>query len=156
MDRAQARARITALRDAEGRANTDELDQLWAALETVRPEEILGRWKGSALSTGHPVEKMLIDANWHGKHFHSPDHVEPLICRDAKGNLFSHKELGQGDASLYMVEFRGEVTATMVYDGRPILDHLKRIDDHTLLGCMNGKGVLDQDGRHFFFLLERE
>jgi hypothetical protein len=54
-----------------------------------------------------------------------------------------------------MVEFRGESTATMVYDGRPVLDHFKRVDEGTLLGVMNGKGVLD-DGRHYYFVLERD
>ncbi|MGD3112896.1 DUF4334 domain-containing protein [Streptomyces sp. YGL11-2] len=156
MDIAQARTRITAIREAGGQATTDELDQLWAALETVRPEEILGSWKGSAFATGHPVESVLDGANWHGKNLESLDHVEPLICRDADGNLFSNTEAGQGDASLWMVEFRGETTATMVYDGRPILDHFKRVDDATLLGVMNGKGVLDPHGRHFYFLLERD
>ncbi|MER6304494.1 DUF4334 domain-containing protein [Streptomyces sp. NPDC001739] len=54
------------------------------------------------------------------------------------------------------LEFRGESTATMVYDGRPILDHFKRIDDATLMGVMNGRGVLDSQGHHFSFVLERE
>ncbi|MFD0163221.1 DUF4334 domain-containing protein [Streptomyces decoyicus] len=155
MDVEQARARLAAIRAAGSKVSTDELDQLWAALETVRPEEILGSWKGSAFVTGHRVEGMLDQANWHGKHFRSPSDVQPLICRDAEGELFSHVELGKGEASLWMVEFRGETTATMVYDGQPIFDHFKSIDADTLLGVMNGKGVLDE-GRHFYFVLERD
>ena len=42
----------------------------------------------------------------------------------------------------------------MVYDGQPILDHFKRVDDDTLMGIMNGKGIL-ADGQHYYFLLER-
>ena len=34
-----------------------------------------------------------------------------------------------GEASLWLEEFRGEVTATMVYDGAPIHDHFKVIDE---------------------------
>jgi hypothetical protein len=48
----------------------------------------------------------------------------------------------------------GEATATMVYDGQPIPDHFKVIDDNALMGIMNGKAVLD-NGRYFYFYLER-
>ena len=34
----------------------------------------------------------------------------------------------------------------MVYDGQPIHDHFKRVDDDTVMGIMNGKARL-QDGR---------
>ena len=43
----------------------------------------------------------------------------------------------------------------MVYDGQPVIDHFKRVDDDTLLGVMNGKGVR-HEGRHYYFVLERE
>jgi hypothetical protein len=59
-----------------------------------------------------------------------------------------------GEASLWMIEFRGEVTATMVYDGRPVFDHFKMVDDRTLMGIMNGKAVTYR-GKHFYFSLER-
>ena len=49
----------------------------------------------------------------------------------------------KGEASLWMEEFRGEVTASMVYDGAPVHDHFKKVDDNTVLGIMNGKGALD-------------
>jgi len=58
------------------------------------------------------------------------------------------------------IEFRGESTATMVYDGQPIFDHFKRVDENTLMGIMNGKslpgGVTFPDGEPLFtFVLER-
>ena len=53
-----------------------------------------------------------------------------------------------------MEEFRGEVTATMVYDGVPIHDHFKKVDDDAVIAITNGKGALD-NGRHFYFYLER-
>jgi hypothetical protein len=157
MTHEQARARIAEIRAAGGQVSTAELDELWMALPTVRPEDILGDWKGSAFATGHPVETMLTTANWHGKKFESITEVHPLICRDDQGQLFSHTELGNGGgAGLWMVEFRGQSTATMVYDARPVLDHFKQIDAQTLLGVMNGKGVLDDRGNHFYFVLERD
>ncbi|MFW3113664.1 hypothetical protein MHAE_07823 [Mycobacterium haemophilum DSM 44634] len=42
----------------------------------------------------------------------------------------------------------------MVYDGQPVHDHFKKIDDDAVMGSMNGKGVLD-NGRYYYFYLER-
>ena len=41
-----------------------------------------------------------------------------------------------------MEEFRGELVATMVYDGQPMHDHFKKVDDNTVMGIMNGKHAL--------------
>jgi hypothetical protein len=53
-----------------------------------------------------------------------------------------------------MEEFRGEIVASMVYDGAPIHDHFKVVDENAVVGIMNGKGALDGD-RHLYFYLER-
>jgi hypothetical protein len=98
---------------------------------------------------------MLAASGWHGKRFVSVTEAHPLICRGEDGELFSNQELGRGLASLWDIEFRGEVTASMVYDGQPVIDHFKAVDDDTLLGVMNGKGVR-HEGRHYYFVLERE
>lgn len=55
-------------------------------------------------------------------------------------------------ARLRMVEYRGEVTATMTYDAHPIDDHFRRIDEDTLLGCMEYRHMRTP----FFFTLRRE
>jgi hypothetical protein len=97
--------RVDDLREAE-RAATDDLDALWADLEPVTVEEILGAWRV---------------ADW---------------------------EVG----------FRGETTATMVYDRMPdVRTTHKLVDDATLMGIMNGKlesafGVSDL----YYFWLERD
>lgn len=148
-------ARISTLRSAPGRVDPAELDEVWAELDPLRPEELLGTWRGSAFDTGHPAHLLLTSLSWHGKRFHSLDRVDPIVCRGEDGELVANKEAAKGGASLWPVEFRGEVTATMVYDGQPILDHFKRIDADTLMGIMNGKGVL-HEGAHYYFALERE
>ena len=48
--------------------------------------------------------------------------------------------------------YRGQVSATMVYDALPIQDVFRRRDAHTLLGVMDCKGM----EQPFFFLLRRE
>ncbi|MFV9452955.1 DUF4334 domain-containing protein [Rhodococcus sp. NM-2] len=157
MDIDQARSTFHELRGRESGVSPDELDTVWAALDTVRAEDILGSWKGDDFATGHRLHEKLFASRWHGKTFHSLVDAKPLICRDADGNLYSDVKAGNGEASLWNIEFRGEVTATMVYDGAPIFDHFKKVDDSTLMGIMNGKSalVLD-DGRHYYFLLERD
>jgi hypothetical protein len=49
------------------------------------------------------------------------------------------------------MEHRGVVSATMVYDQLPILDCFRRIDEGTILGVMDLKGM----ARPFFFSLSR-
>ena len=71
---------------------------------------------------------------------------------DADGNKYSNTVNGEG--SLWMEEFRGEVTPTMVFDGRPVHDHFKKIDDNAVMGVMDGQNALD-NGRHAYFYLER-
>ncbi|MFB6554834.1 DUF4334 domain-containing protein [Streptomyces sp. NPDC056405] len=154
MDPLEARTRFRALRETKSPVDAAELDGVWAGLGTVRPEEILGEWKGGEFDTGHPLNGELAKAGWYGKTFTSVHDAKPLICWDSEGELYSNQELGKGEASLWTVEFRGESTATMVYDGRPVLDHFKRVDDTTLMGIMNAKGV-PADGPFYYFFLER-
>ncbi|MGX1542049.1 DUF4334 domain-containing protein [Streptomyces adustus] len=154
MDVLDARARFHELRAQDGPVDPAELDAIWAALATVRPEEILGVWKGGEFRTGHPLNGALEKAGWYGKTFAAVHDAKPLICRDATGALYSNRELGKGEASLWTVEFRGEATATMVYDGQPVFDHFKQVDDTTLMGIMNVKGV-PAEGPFFYFFLER-
>lgn len=145
------------LREVSEGVSPRDLDLLWAQLPTARAEDILGRWRGAAFQTGHPLSKALVASRWHGKHFVALDDAKPLICRDGEGNLFSNIELGQGEATLWNIEFRGEVTATMVYDGRAVFDHFKWLGENTLMGIMNGRRELVLSrGEHFYFLLERE
>ena len=54
-------------------------------------------------------------------------------------------------AKLRAENFRGERSAAMVYDRRPIADHFRRIDDDRVLGLMEMRGM----ERPFFFRLTR-
>ncbi|EME17691.1 hypothetical protein G419_18459 [Rhodococcus triatomae BKS 15-14] len=129
------------------------LDELWARLDVVNIDGLSGRWRGRGFDTGHRTNPLLAASRWYGKTFTSRFSVQPLVCRGEDGELFSDVKTGKGEASLWMVEFRGESTATMVYDGMPVFDHFKRVDETMLVGVMNGKGVLD-NGEHYWFVLE--
>lgn len=155
MDHDKAQIRFAELREEADDVSTEELDEIWAALPTVRAEEILGRWKGDVFHTDHPLGDQLQFIKWHGMAFDSVKAAKPLVCRDESGKLYSNAGLGKGEGSLWMVEFRGETTATMVYDGQPIFDHFKRVDESTLFGIMNGKRIRDE-GPFLYFVLDRE
>lgn len=55
-------------------------------------------------------------------------------------------------ARLRMTEYRGVMTATMIYDALPINDVFRKVDDDTVLGVMDLRGM-DQP---FVFSLRRE
>ncbi|MFF0746959.1 DUF4334 domain-containing protein [Streptomyces sp. NPDC004111] len=151
------RERWDVLRNAVGPVDPAALDALWADLDTVDAASVLGSWRGFAFPTGHPVERVLARSRWHGKQFLALDDARPLICRAEDGGLYADTTSGRGGASLWNIEFRGEVTATMVYDGMAVFDHFKRVDEATLLGVMNGKAAAVSAGGHlFYFALERE
>ncbi|MBA0046330.1 DUF4334 domain-containing protein [Mycobacterium sp. NPDC050853] len=154
MDAEKARTRFAELRDQRDVSPAD-LDEIWAALDTVRLEEMLGNWKGDEFHTGHKMNGQLEAARWYGKIFKSINDVEPIVCYGEDGNLFSNNELSLGGATLWDIEFRSELTATMVYDGQPVFDHFKRVDENTLMGIMNGKRQR-ASGSYLYFILERD
>jgi Domain of unknown function (DUF4334)/GXWXG protein len=154
MTETPARKTFTEFKERTGEISDAELDEFWTTLEPASIDDMLGEWKGGEFLTGHKMNGGLAKAKWFGKTFNSEFDVKPLVCLDDDGGKFSNIAMGKGEASLWMEGFRGEMTATMVYDGQPIHDHFKKIDDSSVMGIMNGKHVLDA-GRYFYFYLER-
>lgn len=153
-----ARKQFTEFKERAEAIGEAELDDWWATLPPTGIDDMIGEWAGGEFVTGHSMNGLLEKAGWFGKTFNSADDVKPLICLDADGNKFSNIPMGKGEASLWLEEFRGVVTATMVYDGQPVHDHFKKIDDNAVMGIMNGKQALDFTsgvGRHLYFYLER-
>ncbi len=154
----QPRARFADFKQRSEAIPDTELDQFWATLAPATIDGMIGEWKGGEFLTAHKMNGQLEKLGWFGKTFKSQSDVQPLVCLDADGNKFSNVAMGKGEASPWLEDFRGEVTATMVYDGQPVHDHFKRIDDDAVMGIMNGKGVLDFQngvGRYYYFFLER-
>lgn len=138
----------------------EEVFELYDRLPSVTVEELFPqKWIGKGINTGHWGYPWLDAVKWVGKWYRSQLDAIPLVCYNEAGKLYSNKSM-KGEASLWMIAFRGKTSATMVYDGVPIFDHLRKIDDDTLLGVMNGKhfdgspDVVD-NGKYLFFVLER-
>ena len=55
-------------------------------------------------------------------------------------------------ARLQAINYRGQVSSSMVYDYQPIIDHFRKVDANNLIGVMDSK-MLEQP---FFFQLHRD
>jgi hypothetical protein len=133
------RAALEALAASAAPVALDEVHALYDSLPAVAEDELLGEWGGGLVPTGHPGEAQLDALGWIGKTFRSRDDVDPIVCRDPDtGGRAANGVLGA--ASIRMVEHRGVVTATMVYDKHPIFDSFRRAGDGLLLGLMDRKG----------------
>lgn len=53
----------------------------------VRTEQLLGRWRGEGLPTGHPMDGLMETYRWWGKEFRGPDDVDPLLFVGARGEV---------------------------------------------------------------------
>jgi hypothetical protein len=58
----------------------------------------------------------------------------------------------QYKARMRMTEYRGKVSATMIYNGLPINDVFRKVDENTLLGIMDLNGMKQP----YFFVLHRD
>lgn len=115
-----------------------ELDALFDALPDVSEDFMIGEWDGGVFNTGHPGEQQLGALGWAGKTFRSRNDVDPIVSRQADGRRVANPIMGA--AALRRVEYRGVVTATMVYDKHAIFDHFRRVNADTVLGVMDRKG----------------
>lgn len=162
--------------------STDEAIALFDAAAPATPEQLIGRWCGSGLNTGHPMDGMLEAAYWQGKEFRDVDTVFPLIhivplwgemrlnparlpidlvtalpWRDrflpfAFPLLAPFFATQRPRACLRHVGFRGRSHAAMIYDGLPIIDYFACLEPDLMLGWMQRRG----DPQPFFFSLRRE
>lgn len=74
------------------------------------------------------------------------DSLKPLLIL-----INSLLKTEKSQARLRMMEYRGKVTATMIYDYLPINDSFRKVDDNTILGIMDYKN----SPQPFFFILKR-
>lgn len=164
------------------RMTTGEALAWFDTLGTVSVEEMLGRWRGEGIDTGHYLDGMLEAARWHGKVFESADEGFPLVhygpfggrycinpallpirlcaALPAKSVLFPVLmptlrpilSTRKPKSRLRMTEYRGKISATMIYDAKPINDVFRRIEADSVLGLMDRRG----DVEPFFFKLIRD
>ncbi|WP_375754595.1 DUF4334 domain-containing protein [Corallococcus exercitus] len=156
-----------------GRIPVEKALALFDSLPTVELGFLRGTWRGHELQTGHPMDGLLDATGWYGKQFVDAESVHPLLFHtedrkavfpvdprkwpspDLRGPVGPHRaavETGQFKARLRMTEYRGRLSATMVYDDRPILDVFRKVDADTVLGAMDARGM----AQPYFFVLRRD
>ncbi|MEL6929264.1 MAG: DUF4334 domain-containing protein [Cyanobacteria bacterium J06600_6] len=166
----------------QGKTTTESALELFDQLETVDLEFMLGRWRGSGFPTSHQMDGLLETFGWYGKEFVSADCVHPLLFSDGSSvykvdpnpvlmNLGFKYPLPQeqnlkpfyqattkllkteaSKARIRMMEHRGKLSATMIYDYMPINDVFRKVDENTLFGLMDLKDM----PQPFFFVLNRD
>ncbi|TKJ22399.1 hypothetical protein A6V29_06425 [Blastococcus sp. CCUG 61487] len=63
----------------------DEALAWFDSLPPVAPAEMLGRWQGSGLPTGSPLDGLLEAYGWYGKEFVDAETAHPLLFSTASG-----------------------------------------------------------------------
>ncbi|TFV86808.1 DUF4334 domain-containing protein [Blastococcus sp. CT_GayMR16] len=66
-------------------ARPEEALAYFDSLPVVEPKEMLGRWRGSGLPTGSPLDGLLEAYGWYGKEFLDDESVHPLLFTDRSG-----------------------------------------------------------------------
>jgi len=142
---AEASAKILEMIKTGEAYSTDQILPIYDQLEGVDIDFMLGTWKGGKFDAGKSPDPI----NWYGKRFTSSEDVDPLLARKPDGSIYSFDKWGM--ARLREVKFRGKVSASLIYNDRPIMDYFRKIDDETVIGYGEGKGFPP-----FFFYLIRE
>ncbi|MCP9826214.1 DUF4334 domain-containing protein [Synechococcus sp. EJ6-Ellesmere] len=77
----------------ERRSGLEEALAVFDALSPVDPAMLWGRWQGSEIRTGHPIEGWLEVCGWYGKEFLDAETVHPLLMRIGSGDPFPIRPL---------------------------------------------------------------
>ncbi|KAJ7213854.1 hypothetical protein GGX14DRAFT_444269 [Mycena pura] len=122
------------------------LMDIYDQLRPIVPAFLLGEWAGGDFDTGHPVTRALKRINWAGKTFRSTEDVDPIVVHGEGGARIVLETYG--NARIREVKFRGVVSAAMIYDNKPIIDHFRYVDEDTVAGMMDLKD--GPPGYHFY------
>ncbi|KAJ7022709.1 hypothetical protein C8F04DRAFT_1272295 [Mycena alexandri] len=130
---------------AGGQTTESVATKIFDQLKPVEPSFLMGDWEGGDFKTGHPASEALKKLNWAGKTFRTENDVDPVVV-SGEGGKRTFLEV-YGHAQVREIKFRGVVSAAMVYDIRPIIDHFRYVDEETVAGMMDIKDA--PAGYHF-------
>ncbi|ACP22897.1 conserved hypothetical protein (plasmid) [Sinorhizobium fredii NGR234] len=64
-----------------------EVATWFRSLAPVRPEEMIGLWRGAGIPSGHPLDGVLENLDWFGKRFHPDMRADALLFQERPGRL---------------------------------------------------------------------
>jgi hypothetical protein len=174
--------KLAALESVGGTAA--EILALFDSLPAVCVDVVRGRWHGSSLPSGHPLDRLLERIGWYGKEFNGPEDVHPLLCRDFRGRIYSlnpafvpmglvrrNARLCRTRAAERLFSFLGHAAATTRPTARlrmmefrravtatMIYDSLPILDVFRAVGNDTLLGLMDMRGMEqpLFFVLRRD
>ncbi|SDO18803.1 DUF4334 domain-containing protein [Alkalicoccus daliensis] len=151
------------------------------SLESVEIPFLKGLWQGKEFPAAHPFGGLLPKVNWYGKEFITPQIVHPLVMeKKNKERYFLNPvfipfhlpiekiphfllvpvfkfvsplmKTNAPKARLGTLEYRGKLSAAMIYDHHGINDIFRKVDENTVLGVMETRNPKKSG---YFFVLER-
>lgn len=120
----------------------------WYGKDFRSPEDVQPLLFEDSAGQVYPVNPALVPLGWAVPYLPALKNRMLGAIFARVGMLFRARKPG---ARLRMVEYRGVVTATMIYDALPICDHFRWLDESTLLGAMDFR----EFRQPFFFKLRR-
>lgn len=109
----------------EHTAKIADVMDFFDSLPAVPLETMIGRWKGSGLPTGHPMDGLLEKFGWYGKEFKGLEEVQPLLFEADDGDIFpvnpslvpmnlvlDHINIAQSEIAAQAFKLLGKATKT--------------------------------------------
>lgn len=159
-----------AICDALDPVDTDFMLGAWqgSGFDTGHPMDGLleaFHWHGKCFESPEHVHPLVFRTLRGGVTCVNPTLMAPGLALSLRVHLPRHPVAGRlfqlalplfstsrSKARLRMTGYRGKISATMIYDKLPINDVFRRIDDNSVFGIMDYKGM----EQPFFFRLDRE
>jgi hypothetical protein len=90
--------RFVSLTARPGILSPSDLDSVFRDLKPIHPKQLIGKWDGFVLPTGHPFEKELGRFNWFGQTFDSTEDVAPIMI-SRNGRRVEYENWGRASVS---------------------------------------------------------
>ena len=157
LSRGLGRTDALALFDASAPVPVDRLTGFWRGGEVPTGHPLDGLldaygWVGKRLDDPETVHPLLFDVG-RGSFALNPAGLPLGLALRCSGLLHRSwvvaaarclmplRRTTRPRARLRAVDYRGVVSAAMVYDALPVIDHFRALDDQTLIGAMDLRGM---------------
>ncbi len=130
----------------------DEAVAAFDALPAVPTAALRGRWQGSEVPTGHPMDGVLTASGWYGKQFDDDEAVHPLIFETGRQVLAANpRRVPLSLAGLVPLPLV-RASRSFLWLARPIIDSFRQVDARTVLGMVDFRDNVEP----YFFVLRAE
>ncbi|OJD30376.1 transcription factor cmr1 protein [Diplodia corticola] len=156
--------RILSFIEDGGTPSAHELSALFDALAPITPQDLEGDWSGGDFHDSdtnskeepppvHPCHAMLENYRWAGMVVRGAEDVLPVMSWTDDGQRVHSTYWGGGQ--LRELKHRGVVSASLIFDCYPIIDHFRRVSDNTLMALLDAKDKHLKDAGPYFFWIRK-